>query len=163
MDMGTNEHTLDEISNVGIEETDSLLTTSEVASLLHTHINTIRRWSNLGILPSFRIGPRGDRRFRKKKVVTSALIFEQIGVLQPKKEWSGMEGTTTDHTVDGISGIGVEETDSLLTTREVANLLNIHINTVRRWTNLGVLPSFRVGPRGDRRFWKKDIFTFLKR
>jgi excisionase family DNA binding protein len=66
MDGSTNEYTVNGISDVEVEETDTLLTTSEVASLLHTHINTVRRWSNLGILPSFRIGPRSDRRFRKK-------------------------------------------------------------------------------------------------
>jgi excisionase family DNA binding protein len=56
----------------------------------------------------------------------------------------------------------VGEPDSLLTTGEAASLLHVHINTVRRWSNLGVLPSFRIGPRGDRRFRKKDILTFLK-
>jgi excisionase family DNA binding protein len=74
-----------------------------------------------------------------------------------------MYGATTEYTVDGISGVEVEETDSLLTTSDVANLLNIHIITVRRWSNLGVLPSFRIGPRGDRRFRKEDILTFLER
>ncbi len=56
----------------------------------------------------------------------------------------------------------VGETSSLLTAGEAASLLHVHINTVRRWSNLGVLPSFRIGPRGDRRFRKKDILTFLK-
>ena len=51
---------------------------------------------------------------------------------------------------------------SLLTAGEVARLLHVHINTVRRWSNLGVLPSFRAGSRRDRQFWKKDILTFLK-
>lgn len=74
-----------------------------------------------------------------------------------------MYGATTEYAVDGISGVEVEETDSLLTTSDVANLLNIHIITVRRWSNLGVLPSFRIGPRGDRRFRKEDILTFLER
>jgi excisionase family DNA binding protein len=56
----------------------------------------------------------------------------------------------------------IGETNSLLTTSEVASLLHVHINTVRRWSNLRVLPSFRIGLRGDRRFLKKDILTFLK-
>ena len=47
----------------------ALLTTSEVAHLLYVHINTVRRWSNRGILKSCRIGPRGDRRFRREDVV----------------------------------------------------------------------------------------------
>jgi len=74
-----------------------------------------------------------------------------------------MDGATTEYTVDGISDVEVEETDSLLTTSEAASLLHTHINTVRRWSNLGILPSFRIGPRGDRRFRKEDILTFLER
>ena len=55
-----------------------------------------------------------------------------------------------------------ERTDILLTPGDVARILNVHINTVRRWSNLGVLKSFRIGPRGDRRFLKEDVDKFLK-
>jgi excisionase family DNA binding protein len=47
---------------------DRMLTTSEVAKILDVHINTIRRWSNRGSLTSYRIGSRGDRRFRRSDV-----------------------------------------------------------------------------------------------
>ena len=50
---------------------------------------------------------------------------------------------------------------SMLTVRQVARLLNIHINTVRRWSNQGILKSYRIGPRGDRRFKRQDIALFL--
>jgi len=41
-----------------------LLTTSQAAHVLNAHVNTVRRWSLKGILPVYRIGPRGDRRYR---------------------------------------------------------------------------------------------------
>ena len=44
-----------------------------------------------------------------------------------------------------------------LTTGDVARLVNIHTNTVRRWTNSGILKAYRLGPRGDRRFKRTDI------
>jgi excisionase family DNA binding protein len=47
--------------------------------------------------------------------------------------------------------------DAPLTTSDVAHLLNIHINTVRRWSNKGILKAYRIGPRGDRRFSREDI------
>ena len=50
---------------------------------------------------------------------------------------------------------------SLLTTSDVARLLNIHINTVRRWSNEGKLKAYRIGSRGDRRFQQGDISVFL--
>jgi len=57
--------------------------------------------------------------------------------------------------------IKVTKTNGMMTTKEVARLFNVHINTVRRWSNLGVLEPYRVGPRGDRRFTKEDIANFL--
>ena len=49
----------------------------------------------------------------------------------------------------------------MLTTSGVARLLNVHVNTVRRWSNQGILKSYRIGPRGDRRFNEEDIANFL--
>lgn len=57
--------------------------------------------------------------------------------------------------------IKVKKTNGMMTTKDVARLFNVHINTVRRWSNLGVLEPYRVGPRGDRRFTKEDIANFL--
>ncbi len=49
----------------------------------------------------------------------------------------------------------------MLTTAEVATMLSVHINTVRRWTNNGTLKAYQLGPRGDRRFRREDIEQFL--
>ena len=49
----------------------------------------------------------------------------------------------------------------MLTTSEVASILNVHINTVRRWSNQGTLKAYQLGPRGDRRFRREDIEEFL--
>ena len=54
-----------------------------------------------------------------------------------------------------------EEIGSMLTTSDVAHLLNVHINTVRRWSNQGILKTYRIGSRGDRRFNREDINYFL--
>lgn len=53
-------------------------------------------------------------------------------------------------------------TSAVLTSRQVARILNLHINTVRRWSNQGILPAHRIGPRGDRRFKREDIASFLE-
>ncbi len=53
------------------------------------------------------------------------------------------------------------EIDTMLTISDVANLLNVHINTIRRWSNQGILKAYRIGSRGDRRFRREDITSFL--
>ena len=50
---------------------------------------------------------------------------------------------------------------AMLTTSEVAKLLHIHINTVRRWSDSGMLKTYRIGTRGDRRYKQEDITRFL--
>ena len=56
----------------------------------------------------------------------------------------------------------VQAEAGLLTTTEVARLLNVHPNTVRHWTDAQLLPAYRIGPRRDRRFRRADIEDFLK-
>ena len=51
--------------------------------------------------------------------------------------------------------------ESMLTTTEVSRLLNVHPNTLRRWSNKGIIKTYRIGSRADRRFWKDDIERFL--
>jgi excisionase family DNA binding protein len=57
--------------------------------------------------------------------------------------------------------VQVSQSDSMLTVRQVARILNVHINTVRRWDDKGMLKAYRIGPRGDRRFSREDIALFL--
>ena len=54
-----------------------------------------------------------------------------------------------------------EQTGPILKLQEVAVLLSAHTNTVRRWSDQGILKGYRIGPRGDRRFTQEDITRFL--
>jgi excisionase family DNA binding protein len=51
--------------------------------------------------------------------------------------------------------------DDMLTVREVARLLHIHPNTLRRWSNTGRIRAYRISRRGDRRFKREEITNFL--
>jgi excisionase family DNA binding protein len=55
----------------------------------------------------------------------------------------------------------IKFTKQMFTSRELARLLNVHINTVRRWSDRGLLNSYRIGNRGDRRFSREDVINFL--
>jgi excisionase family DNA binding protein len=54
-----------------------------------------------------------------------------------------------------------EHITDMLTVREVARLLHIHPNTLRRWSNDGRIKAYRITARGDRRFKREEIAHFL--
>jgi excisionase family DNA binding protein len=56
-----------------------------------------------------------------------------------------------------------EQMGNMLTVQEVARLLHIHPNTLRRWSNRGLIKAYRITPRGDRRFRREEILDFLAR
>ena len=72
-----------------------------------------------------------------------------------------MDSVITEYPIKEVTDDVVDEIDSLLTVSEAASLLHVHTNTVRNWSNSGILPSLRIGPRNDRRFWKRDLKAFL--
>jgi len=51
----------------------------------------------------------------------------------------------------------------MLTTSEAAHLVGVRPNTVRRWSNKGILKAYRIGFRRDRRFRRQDLDSFLKK
>jgi hypothetical protein len=63
---------LESIAEEEKDEADVLmLTATELASKLMVSASTVRRWSDLGLIKSYRIGPRGDRRFLINEVLDS--------------------------------------------------------------------------------------------
>lgn len=51
----------------------------------------------------------------------------------------------------------------ILTLGEAARLLGIHTNTLRRWSDKGLIRTYRISQRGDRRFRRDDIDAFLEK
>ena len=50
------------------KKVSNMLTTGEVARLLSVHPGTVRWWSRRQKIKAYRIGPRGDRRFRRDEI-----------------------------------------------------------------------------------------------
>lgn len=55
----------------------------------------------------------------------------------------------------------VQVSDSLLNTREAAELLRVSEASIRRWSDSGLLAARRVGGRRERRFDRADLERFL--
>lgn len=57
-----------------------------------------------------------------------------------------------------------DKLSELLTINQVAQMLKVHPETLRRWDNEGRLKAVRVGSRrsvGDRRYRKEDIESYI--
>lgn len=50
----------------------------------------------------------------------------------------------------------------LLTIRQAAEILNVHVETLRRWDKSGKLKSRRINERGDRRYNPEDIKKIIE-
>jgi excisionase family DNA binding protein len=55
------------------------------------------------------------------------------------------------------------EVGKLLTASEVAEMLHLHVNTVKRLGDRGELPLYRGCKRGERRGRYDDVLDFLRR
>ena len=55
----------------------------------------------------------------------------------------------------------LQDVAPLMTVHEVAGIFHIHPNTLRRWSDQGVIRSYRLNDRGDRRFRRFDVYHFL--
>ena len=49
----------------------------------------------------------------------------------------------------------------MLNVKEVAHLLHVHHNTIRRWSDQVFIDVYRINRRGDRMFRQEDIARFL--
>jgi excisionase family DNA binding protein len=45
----------------------------------------------------------------------------------------------------------------MLTTGDVGRIFNVSPQTIRRWSEQGIIRVYRVGPRNDRRFSREDV------
>ena len=55
-----------------------------------------------------------------------------------------------------------DELPKLLTIRQAAEVLNVHVETLRRWDKSGKLKAIRVSERGDRRYKPEDLEKLMK-
>lgn len=62
-----------------------------------------------------------------------------------------------------MASMAINDLGPMLTASEVAKLLHLHVNTVKRLGDRGELPFYRVSKRGDRRFRVEDVVGFLAR
>lgn len=54
---------------LGNAQFETMLTGRQVADFIQVSIYTIRRWSNSGMLNCYRVGARGDRRYRREDIL----------------------------------------------------------------------------------------------
>lgn len=56
-----------------------------------------------------------------------------------------------------------EQKNSVISIGQAAQMLGVHIETMRRWDREGKLKAVRVGDRGRRRYHAADILNLLQK
>jgi excisionase family DNA binding protein len=60
-----------------------------------------------------------------------------------------------------VDMVSYDKIEPMLNIKEVAQLLHVHSNTIRRWADQGLINAYRINRRGDRRFRREDVVNFL--
>jgi len=66
----------------------AIMTCDEVAEFLRVHVSSVRRWSRSGKLRAFKVGGRGDWRYRQQDVL--AFLYDTNTRGQGQREVIGM-------------------------------------------------------------------------
>jgi excisionase family DNA binding protein len=82
-----------------------MLTIHDVARLLNIHINTARRWSDQGIIKSYRITRRGDRRFRHEDIARFLAEYNDFSMKQPAEKEASLDHTNNDEIIETASEV----------------------------------------------------------
>ena len=59
-------------------QNDAIMTGSEVADFLRVHLSSVRRWSRSGELKAYKVGSRGDWRYREQDVLD--FLYSRTGL-----------------------------------------------------------------------------------
>ena len=76
------------MASMAVNELGPMLTATEVADMLHLHVNTVKRLGDRGELPFYRVCKRGDRRFRLDDVM-KFLVPEPLSDADRRRRWGG--------------------------------------------------------------------------
>jgi excisionase family DNA binding protein len=92
------------------------------------------------------------------------LTYQEIGQILGLSRQRIAEVLSPNRRTDSVSVNRKLPTDlhGLLSTPDAAEFFHVHPNTVRRWSDTGMIPAYRVGKRFDRRFRRTDLEKFLK-
>ena len=92
------------------------------------------------------------------------LTYQEIGQILGLSRQRIAEILGPNRRIDSVSVNGRQSASlhQLLSITDVAKFLGIHPNTVRRWSDDGIIPAYRVGKRLDRRFRRIDLEKSLK-
>src|SRR4051794_41956491 len=71
------------MASMAVNELGPMLTATEVADMLHLHVNTVKRLGDRGELPFYRVCKRGDRRFPLQGGMAVLARKPQLGSLRP--------------------------------------------------------------------------------
>jgi transcriptional repressor of dcmA and dcmR len=62
-----------------------------------------------------------------------------------------------------VESVSRNGTPQIVPVGQASRILNVHPNTLRKWSDQGMIPCYRIGHRRDRRFALDELADFLER
>lgn len=98
-----------------------------------------------------------------KQRLTNAEIARAVGVTR-QRVWAVLNPKRTETTYDisALLAASKEARIAPMPISSVATLLGVNANTIRRWSDKGIIQCFRLGTRNDRRFELQHVIAMLR-
>ncbi len=105
-----------------------------------------------------------SRNQRLASLKGKGLTYQEIGEMLGVSRQRIADVLSPNRRTDSVSVKRMQSASrhGLLSATDAAKLLGVHPNTVRRWSDDGLIRAYRVGKRLDRRFRRTDLWKFLK-
>ncbi|WP_378951229.1 helix-turn-helix domain-containing protein [Pelosinus sp. sgz500959] len=145
-----------------------LLKVDEVAKKLGVTVGTVKIWARNRKLIGIQLGENGMWRFEQVDIESYLIGDDQISIARPFK-WPEPEhhysfaNSKIHNPFGNMKKKSPDPTIRLLKSKEIAEVLNVAVGTVKTWARNGELSGKKLDSNGMWRFQQTEVEAYVNR